>query len=310
MNCIPRLVKVPTLCKSLNTTQCVSWVVVCLLTAFSLEAVSNEVSVQYEYDELNRLTRMSDSCGNVRTYTYDPSGNMTNRSASRTSGTFEGCDDQTVVASLAVPSNQWTLVGLPSNAEQSTVADVFGSVLELDDLARTWIMFEYDPANSDSGYRTMEPSDIMNAGTGYWFIQISGSAVELQVPASGNPQIANAQGGECIDGNACLVADFPQPVRAAESWSVLANPYPTAQSVSSVFIGLVSGSEITTTSLDQQQPEIFHTAGLFVYRYSGDPPSYQLIDSTGTLQPWEAGWLGVVPNANPVSRLYAGFTVQ
>lgn len=262
------------------------------------------VTYSYEYDALNRLIRMSDTCGNEITYAYDDAGNLTNRSVSKDPEIAGICESSGQYVSLTLPSDVWMQLGLPESSAGSKVVDVFGAVLPDEQYGNTWVLYEY----TGRVYRQLQLNDSMSYGSGLWFMQSTGESQDVRVSIGNHADVFTGS-VDCLDQTDCFTTDFALASSSTTQWTMLSNPLTNSVSVSSIFFGSVAGTSTFSTAISEVISAFSHSGGIYVYR--GSSGAYEYLKA-GLLEPWEAGWVSIsVPGGqNSAERLYTGFFVS
>ena len=178
---------------------------------------------------------------------------------------------------LTLKNNQWQQITLPVDLlPDNTVTHLFGEILPPSDYGKTWQLFSFD-ANTEQ-YTGLDIDAILERGTGYWIIQLTGEAVTLQL-TSYQPWPPEKK--------ALPVVSDPNEIK----WNMIGYPHPLDagwdQSIIVANTGLCSSGCSITQASDYG---LFHHQGWF---FDGD--QYQLLEGSSRLNPWMGLWAAALP---------------
>ena len=214
----------------------------------------------------------------------------------------DACDVASSVPPLMIPNNQWVQFGVPLDAGPLGVDDLFENALDFDQFGTQWIVYKY--FGPIEGYRAISAKDPIEPGVGYWLIQVTGATVFVQLPYSLKQSQAIASDA-CPDNHSkCWAVGFDES-ETAISWQIVSNPTESPMDVSKLFFTLATDSERTSVLVGNTVDQFRHTAGIFIY--DGSMSEYRFLVPGEQLQPWEAGWAGVLPADFTGNEVSAGF---
>ncbi|ASJ74638.1 thrombospondin type 3 repeat-containing protein [Granulosicoccus antarcticus] len=211
-------------------------------------------------------------------------------------GLNDVCDPAPLAPSLIVPSNSWVQISLPADVYGSTVAEVFGSVLDTSTYNNTWVLFDY--LTEAEKYTIVPLGSVLSEGKGYWFTQLTGSDVELQLPPSLSvPEVIES--AACGDQNDCVLTDnlFTSKPTSGTQWAMIGNPFIDFIKVDNIdFVYELEGQWQERSLVDGG------TDGLtseVVFSYDESISDYRQYGTGESLPPWVGGWVGFKPTVNP-----------
>lgn len=181
-------------------------------------------------------------------------------------------------------NNQWHQISVPANlGNNNTVEKVFA-----DDISgiygTDWILYSYDTANNRYHQRLL--TDILEQGTGYWIVQLTGNTIQLDLPENIIPsKILEPE--ECPFIYQCFEIALPTRVDKNQ-WMMLGHPFsvPIDWNRSRVVTDSGVCSDAGGCSLSEAESlAIFHNQ---LWHYNGN--SYDVIDGNQPLIPWHGYW--------------------
>lgn len=200
-------------------------------------------------------------------------------------------------------NGDWYQISLPADpGSNNRVRDLFSDDLPIDQMANgtpgqgTWTMFEY--VNSGSGasedsYRRLGPDDRLNAGTGYWIRQVTGSSVQIDMPPLSLPSTLSAEAA-CASGRGCVAVPLSADANGVR-WNLVGNPFTLNRPYGSVRVD--TDSSTCSDGCTPAEASSGNVAGDVLFRYNDAANRYDRITSGSSLSVWDAGWLGVLPGA-------------
>lgn len=204
---------------------------------------------------------------------------------------------QTCDQSVKIPSATWMLLSLPCiSPTESSVADLFADdVLVNGAKARygvDWIVYTFDSGASSRGqYVNPGLNGTLKAAQGFWFIQLTGKSIDLDMPNSSQPIRADSPARQaCGGGNGCV--NYPLTGNADEAgrWHIAGNPSITPVRIPDMRISTANnpcqgdsgGCSITQAS----------TAGLVLNAlFAFDGENFVNIIGQPTLDAWRSVWI-------------------
>jgi hypothetical protein len=205
------------------------------------------------------------------------------------------------------PDAQWRQISLPLEppASANTVADIFSDDLPATDAngvpvtyGTHWAVFQFDTAIND--YAMLNDTDIMAQGVGYWFIQITGSSVVLNLPdASGIPSVTSSS--QCSSATGCFEVALTTPTAGNNArWNMIGHPFGRDINWSDVRVVTDNGvcSDADGCTIDEAKTQnIVHNQ---TWHFNGS--NYEVVENNLPLQHWKGYWaaaLGSSVGTNP-----------
>jgi len=151
------------------------------------------------------------------------------------------CDE-----TISIPDRQWTLLSLPCQpTDSTTVADLFADDMLINGASAQygsdWLVYTYDPSGANGGgYNNPGENGSIKPGQGFWFIQLTGDTVTLDMPADSQP-VSGQQSRACQSGEGCLNVSLEGSEPAKTHWHLLGNPSLTNMSTADVRVSTNAG---------------------------------------------------------------------
>jgi len=215
---------------------------------------------------------------------------------------------------FTVPTQQWVLLSLPCQPpEGATVGTLFADDVRIGDnpasYGSEWIVYTYDPAlPNGGGYSNPGLKGSIAAGQGFWFVQLTGNSITLDLPAESTPvkaDIPTSQG--CKSANGCKDLPLSGVANGRAHWHLKGNPANGAIETAELGISTANGQCARASGgcdLDAAiQAEI---VGDKLWAYPNG--SYVRLDEQATIEPWYGFWLRELSGSNadtPVLHLPA-----
>ncbi|MCF6202503.1 MAG: hypothetical protein L3J59_02370 [Methylococcaceae bacterium] len=195
------------------------------------------------------------------------------------------------VPTLNVPVNTWAHIGLNTvPVTGSTVADIIGDDVTTGTYGTDWTVYRYD--STSNAYFELTPTDPMLPGVGYWFMHVS-SAVTIDMRGSSSG-VHVTHTPACSSPEGCF--EIPLQANAGVSqWQMIGYPFRDSRNMGQVKIVTDSGVCSAPAGCvfgDSDAVTMVHNE---LWHYNGS--GYQTIDSSATINPWDAAWVSVLPAA-------------
>ncbi|ASJ74566.1 glycoside hydrolase family 16 protein [Granulosicoccus antarcticus] len=199
-----------------------------------------------------------------------------------------------------VEDDSWTLISLPLDpGSEGSIASLFGDDLSIDDYSKTWVLFGWEilPATGDFGYVELTRQTILEPGKGYWFIQATGSPVNLTLPATlDSPVSRQVRGCSSIVG--CSVVGLKPIAGLPVAWNMIGFPRETELDISGLRVISDSGAcNAGCTLTEAYAADIMFSS---IYSYTDETGSYDTVTEGMTTQPWTGFWVAVLPGAEGI----------
>jgi len=134
------------------------------------------------------------------------------------------CDTTTIT----LPHNQWSLLSLPCSVPSGVkISDLLGDDISLNGqpgIYRThWIIYTYD--SQERSYKDPGINGVLVSGQGFWFIQLSGGEVTLDLPSGSQVVSSHLPGGACQSQLGCVGLALSGATNSGIYWNLLGNPF-------------------------------------------------------------------------------------
>ncbi len=200
------------------------------------------------------------------------------------------------IPSISIPDNKWIQIGLNTTPPTgSTVADIIGDDISAP-YGSEWVVYSYQ--TSTNSYKLLSLTDAMHPGIGYWFIQITGTSITIDMPS--------ASTGVGVTGSpACTSIPegcFEIPLQTSNSvdaqWQMIGYPFRDSRNINKVRVvtaGLGSDCVLGCTLKEANEKGLVSEP---MYHYDGT--SYQLLTTEGSepFKPWDGAWIATLPSAS------------
>lgn len=207
------------------------------------------------------------------------------------------CGDVNAATERVVAHDDWTLISIPAEpGDSGSVENLFGDDLPIADYAVTWILFGWDisPESGSHVYVQLTPQTVLQAGKAYWFIQLTGSNVTLDLPVTAtSPQARQVRGCSMIAG--CIDVPLEFTSSTSVSWELLGFPKSVPVDLSDVRV--VSDSGDCTSGCTLQEAYAADVMYSGIYRFREEATGYETMVQGMTTQAWDGFWVAVLPGA-------------
>jgi len=179
-------------------------------------------------------------------------------------------------ATTILKNKQWKLLTLPCDPAGKTVEELFGQESFGGSYLKNWLVYEFDPLLIE--YKKVALTDQVEAGKGYWFIQLSGKDIEYTMTGAALSKYQR------ID---------VESKGAAPIWNMIGNPYPHGiQSKDTRWYSEISKSTMTWSEANSQN--LVHTS-VFTYE-DGEYVKKDMSDLETRIAPWSVYWVAILEN--------------
>ncbi len=190
-------------------------------------------------------------------------------------------------------NNQWHQISIPADGNNTTVADIFADDFLNAEYNEKWVLYSYD----GNAYSKLELSNFVEQGKGYWIIQITGSAVDIDLPVN-VLETSVQQSSQCASTFGCYEVIL-QAVANNGQWSMIGYPFENSlNSTSTEDIRIVTNSGDCGGTDGCTLEEAF-TAKVFLnnlWSYNGE--AYVDLLATSNIASWTGMWGRTLENSN------------
>ena len=209
--------------------------------------------------------------------------------------------------SKTLTDSQWHQISIPCEpGANNSVADFFQDDIAAPFIYGTdWVLFRFDPASG--AYVNPGLTGIMSRGIGYWMIQLTGSDVEIDTPASCTMTAPEPAGAICTASKGCFevpLATKPTAVQWNLSGYGLDDALPFNRYASSNS-GAVPTLKITSSdvacSASGCLPNAAEAASIVhnqLWRFNPQTQAYDIIDNDLILLPWDGFWVPTLSSSD------------
>jgi len=208
--------------------------------------------------------------------------------------------DQTI----SIPDRQWMLLSLPcQSATVASVGDLFADDILINgapaQYGSDWLVFTFDPTSPNGGeYNNPGVNGSIQPGQGFWFLQLTGETVTLDMPAGSQPVSAQLPRSQaCVGATGCLNLSFSGTSGARTHWHILGNPSSTSMNAADLRLSTIGGTCQSanggcTLNEAQQQGLVSST----MWGYSNG--AYVRYDEQSSIGPWLGFWFAELQDAD------------
>ena len=198
---------------------------------------------------------------------------------------------------LVVANDDWIIVSLPGDpGSTGTVDSVFGDDLPIEELGETWAIFTWPaPESGGTAYVPLSANSRLYAGRAYWFIQITGSPVAVDLPASATPARSEPIRG-CSSIVGCNSVELSIAPGAAVGWNLVGPSQASEVDLSLVRIVSETGACRLGCTIDEANEADIAFNNLF--RHNTEAVGYETLVGNSTVAPWEGFWMAALPGAS------------
>jgi subtilisin-like proprotein convertase family protein len=188
-------------------------------------------------------------------------------------------------------NNKWYQISLPAEGNNATVTDIFADDLPSSEYNEKWALYSYD----GNAYSKLELADFIEQGKGYWIIQITGSAVDIDLPVNVLETSAQ-QSSQCTSTSGCYEVILQAEANNGQ-WSMIGYPFDNSLN-STEDIRVVTNSGVCGDTDGCTLDEAF-TAKVFLnnlWSYNGE--AYVDLLTTSNISSWTGMWGRTLENSN------------
>ncbi len=200
------------------------------------------------------------------------------------------------IPSISIPDNKWIQIGLNTAPPTgSTVADIFGDDISAP-YGSEWVIYSYK--TSTNSYKLLSLTDNMLPGIGYWFIQVTGNPITIDMPS--------ASTGVDVTGHpACTSIPegcFEIPLQTSNSidnqWQMIGYPFRDSRNIDKLRV--VTASPGSDCFIGCTLKEANEKGLVSEPMYHFDGASYQQLTTDGSepFKPWDGAWIATLPAAS------------
>jgi hypothetical protein len=184
---------------------------------------------------------------------------------------------------------------VPSGAK---ISDLFGDDIRINGqpsvYRSTWIIYTYD--SKLGSYKDPGIDGMLAPGQGFWFIQMSGGDIALDLPPGSQVASSHLPGGACQSQLGCAGLPLSGSANSGTYWNLLGNPFPS-DIVTDQLSLLTSSSpcgvlEDGCTLNKATEHNILHNT---LWHYSAG--GYEELTEAAIINSWAGFWAAELPAA-------------
>ena len=186
-----------------------------------------------------------------------------------------------------LPDREWQIISLPYDpGNNHSLHDLFGDDISAE-YGEKWVVYEYNPAKK--AYDKKETSSVLKPGKGYWITQITGSAVQLDMP-EGSTTFTSAP--------------LSSPEQGAKvAWNLVGFSLDAPRASSDLRVKSSTGMCVDTPC-DLAKALKNSILSDKLWRYTkGDNQHYEVVSHDSLLTPWEGFFVATLKNSSQISPL-------
>jgi hypothetical protein len=192
--------------------------------------------------------------------------------------------------SFELKNQRWEQLVIPANASALTVRELFADDLPAQRYSVDWVLFRFDGPTQQ--YVNPGLDGRVQQGVGFWMIQLTGSDVNIDLPALPNATVEHS--AACPSAGGCTVTSLASR-SALSSYNMLGSALTASQSVNQLRLRTPqNGSDCFAGCNLTQAADAGHTARE-LWRYNSSSGSYEDLNTIGIIQAWQGAWLQTKP---------------
>ncbi len=195
---------------------------------------------------------------------------------------------------LTLPSNEWVSVSIPGDLGPAgrSIRSLFGDDLPMDEAGDSWRVFRYLPEKTGGKYQKLGADSHLYNGEGYWFVQGTGAAITLDLPADvQQPAPQSMAGCSTVAGCTQILLDADSGVGL---WNLIGMPLDHSLPLAETRAVADTGACATGCTLD----EATDASVLFNRAYEYRNGNTATLTPGDNLTPWRAVWMVTMPGAD------------
>ena len=189
---------------------------------------------------------------------------------------------------LRLEPDTWQLLSIPGQQNQS-INELFADHFDGQVAGTVWSISVFN--TQSQSYKTLDGSEQLQPGQGFWMVQISDAVVTVPLPASTQPPLEISAACPSIQG--CL--RVPLPTGSGTRWSLIGNPFDVPLAFNDLRLQTDSGScrnGCTVSEASQQG-----LSGGDFFGYNSAAGTYRRVSDGGSLPPGQGYWFPTVLSA-------------
>jgi len=204
-----------------------------------------------------------------------------------------------VCYTVSLPHNQWRQLSLPGDpGNENTVAAIFGDDIP-GNYDETWRVYVYDPVTNqyiDPGY-----NGTIAQGQGLWILQLTGTAVDIDMPESTTPTPVGFPGA-CNEPEGCYSLSLAGPTSSIQ-WNMIGFPFCGSENVELFRVVTAASTPVHDCSdadgctlSEANEAQVLHDV---FWHYVDETTGYQAVRPGKALSPWDGFWAAAMTNSDP-----------
>jgi hypothetical protein len=198
-----------------------------------------------------------------------------------------------------IENAQWTMLSLPCKVPSGkTIEDLFADDVLINgqpgSYDNDWVVYIFNSELSE--YEKSGLQDTLVPGQGFWFIQLSGNSVTLDLPPGSQVAPSHVPGGACQSQLGCIGLSLSGAPNDGARWNLLGNPFSAGVVTNKLTVltnsGACSGLQDGCDLAEAAAANILHDS-LWVYNENG----YEERTGSMVIDSWDGFWAAELPAA-------------
>jgi len=186
---------------------------------------------------------------------------------------------------FTLESGTWEQMSIPGDSSGLSIQSLFADDLPADQYNNTWAIYLWDA--SSQRYTNPGLTGSIPTGHGFWMLQTTGSAVELDVPDIGSA--ATRMSAACASANGC--SEIPISSAVTDQWNMVGSALPLNHGVEDIrLVSDAAGGRCADGCTHEVAAE-FGLVGQAIWRYDSAVGSYRNLSEGGSLNAWQSAWI-------------------
>lgn len=201
--------------------------------------------------------------------------------------------------SYTLETGQWHQLVIPGESSTASIESLFADDLPADQYNSSWYIYRWDDIAGE--YINPGLSGSIPTGQGFWMIQTTGTAVELDIPPLADAPLTTAPA--CPSSGGCSQVQITANTRNS-SFVMIGSALSVAQSIDSIRLVTDASEANCTNGCSHSVASELGLVQYPVWRYNPDSGSYENLAGSGSLGPWESAWFQTTSALEGVTASY------
>lgn len=192
--------------------------------------------------------------------------------------------------SYSLESGQWHQLVIPGKSTGESVESLFADDLPASGYGRSWVIYRWDAQAGE--YVDPGLTGEIPTGSGFWFIQLTGSSVSIDVPGVAAALLTKTPA--CSSANGC--SEAPLVAKNTSTFNMVGSAQSISHGVDALRLRTSAGDGSCSGGCTHELAADLGLVDRSLWHYDGATNDYVNIADSGTLNVWESMWVRTQPS--------------